>query len=153
MHHRPARRRQSRQRATGFRHGPAFAGRNQHGTGRWSCGIDEPRKSFATLLALELGSARRPSAVSRAAARRRIVRVPLKILAPGFAGRSSRIDLATQKADYPARNNPTMKTILRSLLLFPMFVLAGAPAWALDGMIGIHDPSTVIQCDGNYYVF
>jgi arabinan endo-1,5-alpha-L-arabinosidase len=46
-----------------------------------------------------------------------------------------------------------MKTILKLLLLFPMFTLAGAPAWALDGAIGIHDPSTVIQCDGNYYVF
>ena len=46
-----------------------------------------------------------------------------------------------------------MKTILKLLLLFPVFVLAGAPAWALDGMIGIHDPSTVIKCDGNYYVF
>jgi arabinan endo-1,5-alpha-L-arabinosidase len=31
--------------------------------------------------------------------------------------------------------------------------LTCAPARALDGMIGIHDPSTVIQCDGNYYVF
>ena len=46
-----------------------------------------------------------------------------------------------------------MKTVLRALLLFPMLVLAGAPALALDGMIGIHDPSTVIKCDGNYYVF
>jgi arabinan endo-1,5-alpha-L-arabinosidase len=27
------------------------------------------------------------------------------------------------------------------------------PAFALDGQIGIHDPSTVIKCDGNYYVF
>ena len=27
------------------------------------------------------------------------------------------------------------------------------PALALDGMLGIHDPSTVIVCDGNYYVY
>ncbi len=46
-----------------------------------------------------------------------------------------------------------MKTLLKSLWLFPLFMLAGAPAWALDGAIGIHDPSTVIKCDGNYYVF
>ena len=46
-----------------------------------------------------------------------------------------------------------MKTILNPLLLFSMLTLAGAPAWALDGVIGIHDPSTVVQCDGNYYVF
>lgn len=26
-------------------------------------------------------------------------------------------------------------------------------AFALDGQIGIHDPSTVIQCDGKYYTF
>jgi arabinan endo-1,5-alpha-L-arabinosidase len=26
-------------------------------------------------------------------------------------------------------------------------------AFALDGQIGIHDPSTVIQCDGKYYVY
>jgi arabinan endo-1,5-alpha-L-arabinosidase len=46
-----------------------------------------------------------------------------------------------------------MRTILKALLLFPLLALPGAPAWALDGMIGIHDPSTVIKCDGNYYVF
>ena len=26
-------------------------------------------------------------------------------------------------------------------------------AFALDGQIGIHDPSTIIQCDGKYYTF
>jgi arabinan endo-1,5-alpha-L-arabinosidase len=25
--------------------------------------------------------------------------------------------------------------------------------FALDGQIGIHDPSTIIQCDGKYYTF
>ncbi len=38
------------------------------------------------------------------------------------------------------------------LLLF--LVVAGCQSlFALDGTIGIHDPSTVIQCDRNYYVF
>ncbi len=46
-----------------------------------------------------------------------------------------------------------MKTILKWPLLFIMLALAGAPARALEGAIGIHDPSTVIRCDGNYYVF
>jgi arabinan endo-1,5-alpha-L-arabinosidase len=46
-----------------------------------------------------------------------------------------------------------MKTILKLLLLFIICVLTGTPAWALDGMIGIHDPSTVIPCDGKYYVY
>lgn len=32
-----------------------------------------------------------------------------------------------------------------------LFLLA--PAFALDGQIGIHDPSTVISCDGKYYAF
>jgi hypothetical protein len=36
-----------------------------------------------------------------------------------------------------------MKTILKSLLPFTTLVLPGAPAWVLDGMIGIHDPSIV----------
>jgi len=31
--------------------------------------------------------------------------------------------------------------------------MGGASALALDGMIRIHDPSTVIKCDGTYYVF
>src|SRR5450631_1500055 len=26
-------------------------------------------------------------------------------------------------------------------------------AFALDGQIGIHDPSTIVQCDGKYYVW
>ena len=28
-----------------------------------------------------------------------------------------------------------------------------SPAFALDGQIQIHDPSTVIQCEGKYYTF
>ena len=34
-----------------------------------------------------------------------------------------------------------------------VFAVGGASAWALEGAIGIHDPSTVIKCEGNYYVF
>jgi arabinan endo-1,5-alpha-L-arabinosidase len=41
------------------------------------------------------------------------------------------------------------QTIL--LLLFLAVSCVSAPA--LDGMIGIHDPSTIIKCDGNYYTF
>lgn len=33
-------------------------------------------------------------------------------------------------------------------------IAAVAPiSWALDGLVNIHDPSTVIQCDGKYYVY
>jgi arabinan endo-1,5-alpha-L-arabinosidase len=35
------------------------------------------------------------------------------------------------------------------LLLFA----AGSVALALNGQIGIHDPSTIVQCDGKYYVY
>ena len=34
-----------------------------------------------------------------------------------------------------------------------LFVLAAAPTVALDGMLSIHDPSTVVICDGHFYVF
>jgi arabinan endo-1,5-alpha-L-arabinosidase len=36
---------------------------------------------------------------------------------------------------------------------FALLVISGISALALDGMIGIHDPSTVAICDGKYYVF
>ncbi len=45
------------------------------------------------------------------------------------------------------------QALLKLFCGLAFLALAGAPAWALDGMIGIHDPSTVIKCDGNYYVF
>ena len=35
-------------------------------------------------------------------------------------------------------------------LAFPWVV---ATAFALDGQIGIHDPSTVTECDGKYYTY
>ena len=41
---------------------------------------------------------------------------------------------------------------MKSLLVSGIILLA-LPAFALDGQIGIHDPSTVIKCDGKYYVF
>jgi arabinan endo-1,5-alpha-L-arabinosidase len=34
-----------------------------------------------------------------------------------------------------------------------VFAMGGASALALDGMIRVHDPSTVIKCEGAYYVF
>ncbi len=35
----------------------------------------------------------------------------------------------------------------------PVVLVLVSAAFALDGQIGIHDPSTVIQCDGKYYTF
>jgi len=49
---------------------------------------------------------------------------------------------------------------MKRCLLIPKYFLApvllalgSATALALEGMIGIHDPSTVAVCDGKYYVF
>lgn len=42
---------------------------------------------------------------------------------------------------------------MKYFLLTAAIISLAAPARALDGQIGIHDPSTVIQCDGKYYVF
>src|SRR5436190_7921260 len=47
--------------------------------------------------------------------------------------------------------NPTDFMKLRFIAL-AIFLLV-SPAFALDGQIGIHDPSTVIQCDGKYYTY
>ena len=32
-------------------------------------------------------------------------------------------------------------------------LLLACQAMALDGQIGIHDPSTIVQCDGKYYTW
>jgi arabinan endo-1,5-alpha-L-arabinosidase len=37
--------------------------------------------------------------------------------------------------------------------LFAAVVLVAQPALGLEGMLGVHDPSTVAKCDGKYYVF
>jgi arabinan endo-1,5-alpha-L-arabinosidase len=45
-----------------------------------------------------------------------------------------------------------MSMLLRSALCASFFAAASI-ALALDGQIGIHDPSTIVQCDGKYYVY
>ena len=45
---------------------------------------------------------------------------------------------------------PSSNGFVKLALLATVIV---SPAFALDGQIGIHDPSTVIQCDGKYYVY
>ena len=42
-----------------------------------------------------------------------------------------------------------MKHLLLTVALLPL----AATAWALDGQVGIHDPSTVIECEGKYYTW
>jgi arabinan endo-1,5-alpha-L-arabinosidase len=39
------------------------------------------------------------------------------------------------------------------ILLMGFVAIWASPAFALDGQIGIHDPSTIIQCNGKYYTF
>src|ERR1051326_6843871 len=42
----------------------------------------------------------------------------------------------------------------RKLLLFMAISLASAlPALALDGQVQIHDPSTIVPCNGKYYTY
>ena len=41
---------------------------------------------------------------------------------------------------------------MKSVLLIAALTTA-SPAFALDGQINIHDPSTVTECDGKYYTF
>ena len=41
---------------------------------------------------------------------------------------------------------------MKSVLLAAILTLAPA-AYALDGQIGIHAPSTVVLCDGKYYTY
>jgi len=42
---------------------------------------------------------------------------------------------------------------MKSVLLLSGILMLASPVFALDGQIGIHDPSTIIQCDGKYYVY
>ncbi|MEZ2346890.1 family 43 glycosylhydrolase [Terriglobus sp. RCC_193] len=39
------------------------------------------------------------------------------------------------------------------LVLFAAAVAAAPIAFALDGLVNIHDPSTVVQCNGRFYVY
>ena len=42
---------------------------------------------------------------------------------------------------------------MKSHCLAAVILLLAAPALALDGQIGIHDPSTVVPCNGKYYTY
>ena len=42
------------------------------------------------------------------------------------------------------------RTLVAPVLLL---LLAAAPAFALDGQVGIHDPSTIVRCDGKFYTW
>lgn len=44
-------------------------------------------------------------------------------------------------------------SIVRLFCAMVVLTFSATTTRALDGMIGIHDPSTVAVCDGNYYVF
>src|SRR5450631_2331460 len=56
--------------------------------------------------------------------------------------------------EMPAKFEPGPARTLRELFCaLALLALGGSPVLALEGAIGIHDPSTVIKCDGNYYVF
>jgi arabinan endo-1,5-alpha-L-arabinosidase len=54
---------------------------------------------------------------------------------------------------HPQTKSSSRKTRLAVFFALALAVLGGSSALALEGAIGIHDPSTVIKCEGNYYVF
>ena len=39
------------------------------------------------------------------------------------------------------------------VFLLAAFIVLPSNSSALDGQIGIHDPSTIVQCDGKYYTY
>ena len=41
----------------------------------------------------------------------------------------------------------------RILVVALSMLLLGSPTLALDGQVGIHDPSTIVQCDGKFYTW
>jgi hypothetical protein len=46
-----------------------------------------------------------------------------------------------------------MAMLPRSWILLCSFLLTAQGTFALEGQIATHDPSTVVICDGKYYVF
>src|SRR5579872_6270421 len=38
-------------------------------------------------------------------------------------------------------------------IVFAVASLVSSLVWALDGQVGIHDPSTVVRCDGKFYTY
>jgi arabinan endo-1,5-alpha-L-arabinosidase len=49
--------------------------------------------------------------------------------------------------------NLYFKTMKSAAPLLSGILMLASTAFALDGRVGIHDPSTVIQCDGKYYTW
>ena len=49
----------------------------------------------------------------------------------------------------------TRSFLIARLILLPMAFIAiwASPPFALDGLVQIHDPSTIIQCDGKFYTY
>ena len=40
-----------------------------------------------------------------------------------------------------------------SILILALWPLPASPASVLDGQVRIHDPSTIMLCDGKYYTY
>ena len=44
-------------------------------------------------------------------------------------------------------------TRMKSAALIPVLAVVGSIAFALDGQIGIHDPSTIVMCNNKFYTW
>ena len=53
----------------------------------------------------------------------------------------------------PPLFDPPLPLPMNFRLLSIALLALGSSAFALDGQIGIHDPSTLIQCDGKFYTY
>ena len=60
----------------------------------------------------------------------------------------------SKKMQTPLDFTADCRRVWRAMLCALTLLACGTvPVRALDGMIGIHEPSTVIECDGSYYVY
>jgi len=48
---------------------------------------------------------------------------------------------------------PATFGLIKCCILSIAVLSTALPAWALEGQVGIHDPSTVMECDGKYYTY
>src|SRR5579871_6525516 len=61
---------------------------------------------------------------------------------------------ARRNGRFPAGFDPLPGVIMRLIVWAALMTLVLIrPIFALDGTVGIHDPSTVVECGGKWYVY
>ena len=54
------------------------------------------------------------------------------------------------KTNYQVLSFPVVRPLI---VLLGVIAIGAAPSFALDGQVQIHDPSTIMLCDGKYYTW